>query len=230
MLGRPTLKEIADGPSIYTSWSNHLQLTVSSIRAYGNRSGTPARRSADMGTSPSDNEKEKPYSSDGRLSNSSNQDKIITLFRGIRTSIAKGESTTSKKRNSNSSTDKSWSESVLEVLNQSRKPKEEKDSKIKSDKLLAGWKGELQKVEEMVYPATAKIKLTRPPSSFVKRSPIPKKVEDEQKREASSAKAPKVLENLEDMKLPALKELAKSRGIRGYSKLKKGELLELLRA
>jgi hypothetical protein len=32
------------------------------------------------------------------------------------------------------------------------------------------------------------------------------------------------------MKLTELKELAKSRGIKGYSKLKKGELLELLRS
>uniref|UniRef100_A0A3Q7F3B7 Rho termination factor-like N-terminal domain-containing protein n=2 Tax=Solanum lycopersicum TaxID=4081 RepID=A0A3Q7F3B7_SOLLC len=33
---------------------------------------------------------------------------------------------------------------------------------------------------------------------------------------------------IEEMKLPQLKELAKSRGLKGYSKLKKSELVELL--
>lgn len=36
------------------------------------------------------------------------------------------------------------------------------------------------------------------------------------------------LKKLEDMKLTELKEIAKSKGIKGYSKLKKGELVELL--
>uniref|UniRef100_A0ACD5VCK0 Uncharacterized protein n=1 Tax=Avena sativa TaxID=4498 RepID=A0ACD5VCK0_AVESA len=35
--------------------------------------------------------------------------------------------------------------------------------------------------------------------------------------------------NLEDMKVPELKELAKARRMRGYSKLKKGELIDLLK-
>lgn len=35
--------------------------------------------------------------------------------------------------------------------------------------------------------------------------------------------------NLEDMKVPELRDMARVRGMRGYSKLKKGELIDLLR-
>lgn len=35
--------------------------------------------------------------------------------------------------------------------------------------------------------------------------------------------------NLEDMKVPELRDMARERGMRGYSKLKKGELIDRLR-
>uniref|UniRef100_A0A2P2JNC1 Rho termination factor-like N-terminal domain-containing protein n=1 Tax=Rhizophora mucronata TaxID=61149 RepID=A0A2P2JNC1_RHIMU len=81
-------------------------------------------------------------------------------------------------------------------------------------------------------------KLTRPPSNFVKRTPIPSPssprgiaVQITSELSAATSISP-ALESpkLEEMKLPELKELAKSRGFRGYSKLKKCELLELLRS
>jgi len=82
------------------------------------------------------------------------------------------------------------------------------------------------------------VKLTRPPSNFTKKSPIPspstsRENTTELNSEASAGKASNhklELPRVEKMKLTELKELAKSRGIKGYSKLKKGELLELLRS
>lgn len=83
----------------------------------------------------------------------------------------------------------------------------------------------------------------RPPSSFTRRSPIPalsgprEEVEPEKeiiemKSEVSTSTTDDERDEeavkLEGMKLPQLKEVAKSRGIKGYSKLKKSELVELL--
>lgn len=82
----------------------------------------------------------------------------------------------------------------------------------------------------------ADLKSARPPSNFVKRSPIPSHTTPRGKavklknevtvRTTSFNELPKV----EEMKVTELKELAKSRGIKGYSKMKKSELVELLRS
>lgn len=82
----------------------------------------------------------------------------------------------------------------------------------------------------------ADLKSARPPSNFVKRSPIPSPTNPRGKavklknevsvRTTSFNELPKV----EEMKVTELKELAKSRGIKGYSKMKKSELVELLRS
>ncbi|XP_074269830.1 uncharacterized protein LOC141592856 isoform X2 [Silene latifolia] len=75
-------------------------------------------------------------------------------------------------------------------------------------------------------------KLTRPPSNFVKKSPIPSptplrnNVADDTELSSEDRADP---EKLDEMKLSELKGVAKVRGIKGYSKLKKSELLELLR-
>lgn len=77
---------------------------------------------------------------------------------------------------------------------------------------------------------------TRPPSNFVKRSPIPFPTTPRGKainlKKETSAKASSSIGSpkVEEMKVTELKELAKSRGIKGYSKMKKGELVELLRS
>ena len=83
-----------------------------------------------------------------------------------------------------------------------------------------------------------KFNLTRPPSKFIKRSPIPfpsmprgSPIElNSDPSAATETEEASKFPRIEEMKLPELKELAKSRGIKGYSKLKKGELLELLRS
>lgn len=119
--------------------------------------------------------------------------------------------------------------------------------------MLTGKRGVPQK-EEVVEnsPPVAGLKPTRPPSKFVKRSPIPSRPPSkfvkrspipspstprgrmlELNNEASQARAggnELKFQRIEEMKLTELKELAKSRGIKGYSKLKKSELLELLRS
>lgn len=97
-------------------------------------------------------------------------------------------------------------------------------------------KGTSEEKETNHTSPVADFKLVRPPSKFVKRSPIPSpsggngshlKVEASQAiAETMELKFP----SIEDMKLTELKALAKSRGFKGYSKLKKNELLELLRS
>ncbi|KAM1045625.1 hypothetical protein ACFX2A_037430 [Malus domestica] len=90
-------------------------------------------------------------------------------------------------------------------------------------------------------PPVAEFKLTRPPSKFVKRSPIPHpSTPRSQFLDLDNGATPSAtgrsgaeeldLVRVEGMKLPELKELAKSRGMRGYSKLKKMELVKLLKS
>lgn len=80
-------------------------------------------------------------------------------------------------------------------------------------------------------PSVAEFKLTRPPSKFVKRSPIPSQsIRRVQVLELNNGASPSAAGRIEEMKLPELKELAKTRGIKGYSKLKKSELVQLLKS
>lgn len=83
-----------------------------------------------------------------------------------------------------------------------------------------------QKKVERIDSVSNEGKVSRPPSNFVKRSPIPsvhvERVEDDVMSATDG-------EDLETMKLAELKELAKSRGVKGYSKLKKVELIKLLK-
>lgn len=112
----------------------------------------------------------------------------------------------------------------------------------KGDKFVPAQKGAVK--EE----ASAEYVSTRPPSSFTRRSPIPtlssprEDVEPGNEAMPETARDEAELKNetststtddeealkLEEMKLPQLKEVAKTKGIKGYSKLKKSELIELL--
>lgn len=103
------MAEIADRP------------VVSSIRADGNRERpkkNPSPGRAPKADGPEDN----PQSFDGRSSLSSNKEEILALFKRIQSSISKGETMNSKKRNSKAAEDKPSpsAESILEVLHQSR--------------------------------------------------------------------------------------------------------------
>lgn len=77
------------------------------------------------------------------------------------------------------------------------------------------------------YARVTDSKSKRPPSKFVKRSPIPYPTSP---RGLALELTVDGAAGLETMKLAQLKELAKSRGIKGYSKLKKTELINLLKS
>ncbi|KAF8391210.1 hypothetical protein HHK36_023512 [Tetracentron sinense] len=227
------LAEIADGTSFVASQRDQLRLPVLSIRSDGNRRGHPPQRN----TTKEGHDNTIPQSSDSESSSSSNQEEIIALFRRIQSSISKGGSESTKKRRSKNSKEKQPDESVLEVLRQSRKQLKDNASG-KEDRKLPHRRGAPKK-ERSIQDSSPKVdfKLTRPPSSFVKRSPIPPpsipevqvvEVIEERSPAAIGGKELK-LERVEEMKLPELKELAKSRGIKGYSRLKKSELMDLLK-
>lgn len=96
--------------------------------------------------------------------------------------------------------------------------------------------GKVGKVEDIQH--IPHFKLSRPPSNFVKTSPVPFVTAPRGKETlltsgVSPAAADMIMPHshkLESMRLPQLKELAKSRGVKGYSNLKKKELIELLRS
>ncbi|KAG7962553.1 hypothetical protein I3843_09G071400 [Carya illinoinensis] len=247
------LAEIADGPSLFHSQKDFPFSTVSCIRSDGNRRRGPPRRSSASRRINEDENETPQSSSNGKKSNASDQEEIIALFRRIQSSISKGESVSTKKTNSNESKDKPSPDLILEALRKSRKQIKDKPSNKEGKKVLTGKRGVPQK-EEVVEnsPPVAGLKPTRPPSKFVKRSPIPSRPPSkfvkrspipspstprgrmlELNNEASQARAggnELKFQRIEEMKLTELKELAKSRGIKGYSKLKKSELLELLRS
>ncbi|XP_010246450.1 PREDICTED: rho-N domain-containing protein 1, chloroplastic [Nelumbo nucifera] len=226
-------KEIADGSLLFASRRKLIQSTVLSIRSEGSRRGRPRRNIGSGRTPKEDDNLKTPLSSDGN-SSGSNQEEIIALFRRIQSSISGGLGS-NKKRSSDNSKGKQSAESVLEVLRQSRKQDTvpRKYGKIAPRRRVEPKK---KRVIEDDSPR-AEFKLTRPPSKFVKRSPIPslstpraKVVEATTVREVSfTTVGGKKSRRIEEMKLTELKELAKSRGIKGYSRLKKGDLVELLK-
>lgn len=237
------LAEIADWPGTSTllcaPQRDLYRLPVLSIRSDGNKKGRPPRKNNDNGRTPKGHENKTPKVSDGESSGSSNQEEIIALFKRIQTSISKGESISSKKRSSDSSKGKKSAEAVLDVLRLSGKQvKDSTANKSKSEKALFGQRDMLKKEEKAEAKENEPIlefQLTRPPSNFVKRSPIPlpstprEKVNELNSENSSRPDSVEELPRFEEMKLPELKELAKSRGIKGYSRLKKSELVELLR-
>lgn len=161
---------------------------------------------------------EKPHLSQGKTYG--NKQEILALFRRIQSSISAAESAASKVGTNNAS-----AESVLQVLRQSRKQVKGKTPYREGSTGLSESENKQKKVERIDSVSNEGI-ISRPPSNFVKRSPIPsvhvERVEDDVMIATDG-------EDLETMKLAELKELAKSRGVKGYSKLKKAELIELLK-
>ncbi|XP_077227742.1 rho termination factor isoform X2 [Tasmannia lanceolata] len=218
------------------------QSFVSSIRCEENRRRRFPRRNTASGRASKGEEEKAHKLSVGESSNSSNQEEIIALFRRIETSITKEGSAglDAKKRRSNNAKEKQSVEAVLEVVRQqpSRKQGRGKGASQGDDKTLCQNRGAPKK-ESSIENGSPKgdLKLSRPPSNFVKRSPIPlPSMPKEKFGEAIEELSPTEiaekgldLQRLDVLKLPELKDLAKSRGVKGYSKLKKGELLELLK-
>ncbi|XP_009621321.1 SAP-like protein BP-73 [Nicotiana tomentosiformis] len=223
-------KEIAYGPSVSTNRSDCHCSTLSTIRAEGSR-----RRRSSIDATPGKTSKGDEIniqsSRDSKSSNSLSQEEIISLFKRIQSSISTGDSLSSKKRSTKSSEEKPTIESVLEILRHSKTESTGTTSNTKGDKGLTHQRG--QKEPKADYSPTLDPRSTRPPSSFVKRSPLQSPLNSKEKVELKTETSPgnhgeREAIKIEDMKLPQLKELAKSRGLKGYSKLKKSELVELL--
>ncbi|CAN4105633.1 unnamed protein product [Withania somnifera] len=228
-LGIQIPKEIAYGLSVSTNHRDYHCLALSTIRADGSRrrrsskDATPGKKSKAV-------ELNIQSSPDSKSSNSLNQEEIISLFKRIQSTISEGDSTSSKKRSTKSSEEKPAINSVLEILRHSKTRPKGKTSNTMDDKGLTHQRG--QKEQETDYSPTSDPR-SRPRSSFVKKSPIRSlfnsKGKVELKTETSvDNHAEREAVKIGEMKLPQLKELAKSRGHKGYSKLKKSELLELL--
>ncbi|KAF8031009.1 hypothetical protein BT93_D0256 [Corymbia citriodora subsp. variegata] len=165
------------------------------------------------------------------------QEEIISLFRQIQSSIS-NESESTEKKGTDPNQNKPVAQSVLEIIRRSRKRAKDKVSFKGGNKQKPrrSFLKEEEDEEHILSPVTD-IKLIRPPSNFVKKSPIPfpsaLRGKEEQWNEALPAAAgsnDSTSWKIEEMKLQELKELAKSRGVRGYSRLKKKELVELLRS
>lgn len=196
------------------------------------------------------------YSSRTDSKSPKNQEEIISIIRRIRSSIEK-ESAKLQERSSNSkSSDENASslESVLEVLSQSRTPGDAffsffilyflmKFSSLSTEKTARkeGKKTTMQRrrrdslrkePKTELSSSPPPLLLTRPTSNFVRKSPIPSLVQEsvdlknrvDFKRTAAEA----AVQELEKMKLSQLKEIAKCNGIKGYSRMKKAELIKLL--
>lgn len=200
---------LADGSLLFTHQFHMLNITR--LRPVVRNSGNTRSIHGD--------DNEKPHLSQGKTY-STNKQEILALFRRIQSSISAAESAASKVGTNNAS-----AESVLQVLRQSRKQLKGKTPYREGSTGLSESENKQKKVERIDSVSNEGI-ISRPPSNFVKRSPIPsvdvERVEDDVMIATDG-------EDLETMKLAELKELAKSRGVKGYSKLKKAELIELLK-
>ncbi|KAJ0081699.1 hypothetical protein Patl1_10474 [Pistacia atlantica] len=223
------LAEIADCTSPFGFQKNPHKLTIVSIRSHENRRDRPPQKGSAAGRKKKGDGNKRPQLSDGQASSSSNQEEIIALFKQIQSSVSKGESVSMKKRDRIPSDGKRTVESVIDVLLHTQK--EVKDTSSVKD-------GEVKEQETLNNEPVTNFKLARLPSTFVKRSPIPsastprgKVLEPNSKASANMAESEQLkLPRVEELKLPQLKELAKARGFKGYSRLKKSELIKLLRS
>ncbi|KAG6405105.1 hypothetical protein SASPL_132687 [Salvia splendens] len=224
---------------------------VLSIRADDGKKGRHNKKNPYSGRAP-----KTEGADDGAQSSSlsPNKEEILALFKRIQSSISKGETVNPKKRTPKPAEDRlspspsTSAESILDVLHQSRTQRSQQKGKSvakKGDKFLDTQKDSLKEKESAAAAAAEHIS-TRPPSSFTRRSPIRSLSSPREQVQSPTIAIPRdetELTNetsqidddsehqaikLAEMKLPELKEVAKSKGIKGYSKLKKSELVELL--
>ncbi|XP_025621831.1 uncharacterized protein [Arachis hypogaea] len=162
---------------------------------------------------------------------SPHHEEIMDLLKRIRISISKGKSQYK---------DKPSAEFDRDILGEPKKQVKAGNISNKSKQKDLSEKISASRNEEGAEgnPHVLGFKLTRLPSNFAKKSPIlslstPRSNTIGQTNYGSSnisleTKVQPEQETLEEMKLAQLKELAKSRGIKGYSKLKKSELIKVL--
>ncbi|KAK7245528.1 hypothetical protein RIF29_40374 [Crotalaria pallida] len=223
-----SMKEVAVQSSPFVFPNVVSPFTNSSIRSDGDKGGQTKGR----------NENKRCQTFDGKKSNSTDQQEIIALFKRIRASISKVDSQNTGKRSSKANKDKPSTESILDILREPKtKGKAGKTSNSSKEQDLLRRIGESRKQLEVKENShVSDFKLTRPPSNFVKKSPItslstPRGMSIEQNDDSLPAimgDKQAQSERLEELKLAELKELAKSNGVKGYSKLKKGELIKIL--
>lgn len=223
------LAEVAVQPSPSVFQNVVPPFSNSSIRSDGDNGGQTNGR----------NENKRRQTFNGKKSKSSDQEEIIALFRRIRSSISKEDSQNTRKRKSKANKDKPSTETILDILwgPQKQVKASRTSNRVKEQDLAKRIRVSRKQQEVQQHPHVSDFKLTRPPSNFVKKSPIPSlstprgKVIDLNNDALPAIMGDKQVqaERLVELKLAELKELAKSRGVKGYSKLKKGELIKILR-
>ncbi|KAM1792851.1 hypothetical protein ACFX12_036665 [Malus domestica] len=229
-LGNPIFS-LKDVSPLFERKELHLTVTCS-VGSQGNGRDQPPRRRSERANK--DGSKKR-----GSRKTNANQEEIISLFRRIQTSISKEGSVDDEKIGSDDYEDRPHSDSILRALHGLRNPKGKADDK--DGKKVFIRRTDTREEQMQSNPPVAEFKLTRPPSKFVKRSPIPHpSTPRSQFLDLDNGTTPSAtgrsgaeeldLVRVEGMKLPELKELAKSRGMRGYSKLKKMELVKLLKS
>ncbi|MQL80153.1 hypothetical protein Taro_012614 [Colocasia esculenta] len=236
--GLLNLADIADVGLSPSSQRRQLQFSVCSIKSEGNRKGRSQRKSASDTPVEGDEKLKNSIPSVKESSELSSNEEILALFRRIQSSISKGEPVVRKKRNT-----RKVSQSPKRVSDAQRQdPKQKQVGDVIStrsrDKQPPQQRDTSSKDENIVNAsASERFKPLRPPSKFVKQSPIPlallprgstSQIVGEELPITAAEDTPGV-QKIDGLKLSELKELAKSRGVKGYSKLKKGELLELLK-
>ncbi|XP_010439818.1 PREDICTED: uncharacterized protein LOC104723187 isoform X2 [Camelina sativa] len=150
----------------------------------------------------------------------SNQEEIISLLKRIQSSISKEAARDVEEKNRDESSEsKPLTKAVVDVLEKSRK-KTEGDTSVKKEPP--------KRQVEVPRPASSLVKKTPTSSASGPRGTLPVSISDKALGEMTKEEEKASL--IETMKLAELKEVAKKRGIKGYSKLRKSELLELIRS
>ncbi|KAL8140515.1 hypothetical protein V2J09_006536, partial [Rumex salicifolius] len=214
----------------------HSQLLKSISVSDGTRKNKPFNRNYALNDrSSQEDERRLPRgSSSGKWSS---QKRLLTLFKQIETSIAQEKARSTNEREfTNSSKDYHVSfDTVLEALEEPSRTRKAPTLNKGSDSI--SHKKRATKTENepnLPDPQPSALKAMRPPSSFMKKSPISSLSTEGIKSieltavELSEGGVEEEPLQLGKMKLTELKEVAKARGIKGYSKLKKSELVDLL--